>query len=61
MAADQVRMMCPNLLCRKVLAVPEACRGKTVRCRNCSTNIRVPQKPVEKAAPQPEAGKGKAA
>ena len=37
-----VRIMCPNLACRKVLAVPQAARGKTVRCRNCATNIRVP-------------------
>jgi hypothetical protein len=60
MSADQVRMMCPNLLCRKVLAVPEACRGKTVRCRNCGTNIRVPQKST--AAPaNNDANKGKAA
>ncbi len=34
--------MCPNLACRKVLLVPNNCRGKTVRCRNCGTNIRVP-------------------
>ncbi len=37
-----VRIMCPNLNCRRVLAVPESARGKTVRCRNCATNIRVP-------------------
>ncbi|MDX2132413.1 MAG: hypothetical protein SFY69_10210 [Planctomycetota bacterium] len=35
-------MMCPNLSCRKILAVPKECRGKTVRCRACATNIRVP-------------------
>ncbi|NUQ66935.1 MAG: hypothetical protein HUU18_01455 [Phycisphaerales bacterium] len=34
--------MCPNLTCRKVLAVPAAARGKTVRCRCCGTNIRIP-------------------
>jgi hypothetical protein len=34
--------MCPNLACRRILSVPHAARGKTVRCRNCSTNIRVP-------------------
>ncbi len=55
-----VRIMCPNLVCRKVLAVPESCRGKTVRCKTCSTNIRVPQKQgVE--APPPAAPKPKAA
>lgn len=43
-----VRIMCPNLTCRKVLAVPESCRGKTVRCKACSTNIRVPKaRPIE--------------
>ncbi|MHA7812524.1 MAG: hypothetical protein ACX94C_03895 [Phycisphaerales bacterium] len=37
-----VRIMCPNLTCRKVLSIPEIARGKTVRCKACSTNIRVP-------------------
>lgn len=37
-----IRIMCPNLTCRKVLAVPQAARGKTIRCRACSTNIKVP-------------------
>jgi len=47
MPGVNVRIMCPNLTCRKVLAVPSACRGKTVRCRNCATNIRVPnEQPV---------------
>lgn len=44
MAAQNVRIMCPNLICRKVLAVPEAVRGKTVRCKACGTNIKVPAK-----------------
>lgn len=43
MAEKMVRIMCPNLTCRKVLAVPDVARGKTVRCKGCSTNIRVPQ------------------
>ncbi len=42
MADKMVRIMCPNLTCRKVLAVPEIARGKTVRCKECGTNIRVP-------------------
>ena len=42
MPAENVRIMCPSLTCRKVLAVPTSCRGKTVRCRVCGTNIRVP-------------------
>jgi RNase P subunit RPR2 len=40
--SDTVRIMCPNLTCRRVLAVPSTARGKTVRCKNCGTNIRVP-------------------
>ncbi len=50
--ADQkmVRIMCPNLTCRKVLSIPELARGKTVRCKSCGTNIRVPDaKPTEPA------------
>jgi len=43
MSQQMLRMMCPNLTCRKVLSVPEAARGKTVRCKQCSTNIRVPE------------------
>jgi len=43
MAADHLRIMCPNLSCRKVLAVPHSARGKTVRCKSCGTSIRVPQ------------------
>lgn len=42
MSNDSVRIMCPNLACRRILSVPGAARGKTVRCRNCSTNIKVP-------------------
>jgi len=45
---QNVRIMCPNLTCRKLLAVPESCRGKTVRCKACSTNIRVPKdRPID--------------
>jgi hypothetical protein len=42
MSDESVRIMCPNLTCRKVLAVPASARGKTVRCRNCTTAIRIP-------------------
>ncbi len=61
MATSTVRIMCPNLVCRKVLAVPESCRGKTVRCKTCGTNIRVPQKQVTAAAPTPGKDGAKAA
>jgi hypothetical protein len=37
-----IRIMCPNLTCRKVLAVPISARGKTVRCKACGIAIRVP-------------------
>ena len=40
--SDALRIMCPSLNCRKILAIPESARGKTVRCRNCGTNIRIP-------------------
>lgn len=45
-----VRIMCPNLTCRKVLSIPEVARGKTVRCKACGTNIRIP---AIKQAPKP--------
>lgn len=52
-----VRIMCPNLRCRAVLAVPPEARGRLVRCRNCGMNIKIPAKsePV-KAEPSPEVG-----
>lgn len=54
MSLDQpVRILCPNLGCRKVLAVPQSARGKTVRCRSCSTSIRVPAVAAVKVAPAP--------
>lgn len=53
MGEKMLRMMCPNLACRKVLSVPEMARGKTVRCKQCGTNIRVPmQKSPEGSSPK---------
>jgi hypothetical protein len=43
MPNDTLRIMCPNLSCRKILAVPSNARGKTVKCRSCSTSIRIPE------------------
>jgi hypothetical protein len=61
MSSENVKIMCPNLTCRRILAVPSAARGKTVRCRNCGTNIRVPQPASSKPAEQPpQANKGAA-
>jgi hypothetical protein len=58
MSDESVRIMCPNLTCRKVLAVPASARGKTVRCRNCSAAIRVPANtPAPDAGQQPPAKK----
>lgn len=55
--------MCPNLTCRKVLAVPATARGKTVRCRACGTSIRVPNPHhhAPETAPPPADGKSKGA
>lgn len=48
-----VRLICPNLKCRAVLAVPPHARGKTVRCRQCGmrVNVPAPAKPVQPAQP----------
>lgn len=51
MAEDTIRIMCPNLTCRRVLAVPTNARGRTVRCKGCGTNIRIPAKRDESAKP----------
>lgn len=37
-----IQMMCPNLRCRKFLAVKEEVRGKLVKCQHCQTTFRVP-------------------
>lgn len=49
-----IRLMCPNLKCRAVLAVPPESRGRLVRCKACSSSIRVPQKPGATPAPDAE-------
>lgn len=43
MTTDSIRIMCPNLACRKILAVPAKARGKTVKCRSCGISIRIPE------------------
>jgi ribosomal protein S27E len=50
---ENIKIMCPNLSCGKVLAVPMAARGKTVRCRHCGTTIKIPAPPPA-PAPAPE-------
>ncbi len=42
MGASLIRLLCPNLKCRKILAVPVGARGKAVRCRNCGMRVSVP-------------------
>ena len=50
-----IRIMCPNLACQRILAVPVHARGKLVRCRSCGITIRIPLKPTDaKEEPEPE-------
>ncbi|MDI9402313.1 MAG: hypothetical protein QM516_00435 [Limnohabitans sp.] len=52
MAGEEViRIMCPNLGCQRVLAVPSSARGKIVRCRGCGSNIRIPVPRAEGTPP----------
>ncbi|USN98957.1 MAG: hypothetical protein H6810_12520 [Phycisphaeraceae bacterium] len=55
MATSSIRIMCPNLTCRKILAVPPGARGKTVRCKACGTCIRIPLKPKAESGSQAKA------
>lgn len=55
MSPETLRIMCPNLVCRKILAVPKTARGKTVRCRSCGTSIRIPN-PQASAGSAEDAG-----
>lgn len=43
------QLICPNLRCRKILSVPDAVRGKLVRCQHCQTMFRVPQSKEQQA------------
>ena len=56
MAAGTIKMMCPNLRCRAILGVPAEARGKTVRCRNCGGNIKIPQKRAAPVVQQDDSG-----
>lgn len=38
-----VQIICPNLKCRRILAVPDEVRGKIVKCQHCQTTFRVPE------------------
>jgi len=54
------QLICPNLRCRKILAVPDEVRGKLVKCQHCQTLFRVPDakhQPVAAGADKPAAAK----
>jgi hypothetical protein len=59
-----VQLICPNLRCRKLLAVPDGVRGKMVRCQHCQMPFRVPAPqrppgaPAIRPAPSPTGGEG---
>ncbi|QDU33715.1 hypothetical protein KS4_17710 [Poriferisphaera corsica] len=44
MSSSVIKLICPNLQCRKVLSVPSHARGKSVRCRACGIRVTVPGK-----------------
>ncbi len=58
MSVNTIRIMCPNLTCRKVLAVPVSARGKTVRCRGCGISIRIPEPAASSEANENEDPQG---
>jgi hypothetical protein len=49
-----VTVLCPNLKCRAVLAVPEEARGKKVRCKYCGMTFVVPAKEHNSPPKKPE-------
>jgi hypothetical protein len=56
MSSSVVRLICPNLKCRKILSVPDSARGKKVRCRGCGMRVEIPAKEkVPSATPPSEA------
>jgi hypothetical protein len=57
-----VRLMCPNLKCRTILAVPGSARGRVVRCAACGGSVRIPSAPAPSSpvATPPPAAAGQA-
>lgn len=59
-----VTIICPNLRCRSLLRVPDAVRGKKVRCGKCGKDFLVPAagapKPGKPPGTKPEAEAAKA-
>lgn len=52
--SESFRIMCPNLKCRAVLAVPQGARGRMVRCKQCGSNIKIPEKKSGEAPKPPD-------
>ena len=53
-AGNLIRIMCPNLSCQRILAVPGTARGKVVRCKACGINIKIPMgKALTQGTPPP--------
>ena len=53
-----ITIICPNLLCRGILQVPDSVRGRKVRCGKCGKDLLVPaavqeepKKPTKTADP----------
>jgi len=55
MSSNVVRLICPNLKCRKILSVPGSARGKKVRCRGCGMRVQIPQKESVRVTPNTDA------
>ena len=55
-----VQLICPNLKCRKILAVPDELRGKSVKCQFCQSVLKVPtSKSLTPVSPAPKGKDGK--
>lgn len=48
-----IRILCPNLRCKRLLAVPANARGKVVVCKSCGTRIRIPGESAREPIPNP--------
>ena len=44
-----ITIICPNLLCRGILQVPDSVRGRRVRCGKCGKDFLVPTLSQEKS------------
>ncbi|MEM7682311.1 MAG: hypothetical protein AAF288_10185 [Planctomycetota bacterium] len=54
-----IRLICPNLRCRAILAVPQTARGRAVRCRQCGFRVQVPSGAAKPAPSAENAAEGK--